>query len=207
MRTSLTALALVIGTAQLCGCGGSSSGSGATLDCAYVASDNCWKTTTAAALSCLPDSADIGTLSADGSTCTYASGHVVTFTPPVLPLPTSTTTTMAWNFTVTTGSGAPCLSYKDDGNGNLTLNVQGQIVKQTAPGGFGIALACPDGTTYSNSNGFNLLSCPDASFFSSLPGNAYSESTYNGGASISLSLTGVAGSDGSEPVFNCKTTP
>ena len=37
----------------------------AALDCAWLASDNCWKKTVAAATSCLPDSAAVGTLSAD----------------------------------------------------------------------------------------------------------------------------------------------
>jgi len=200
--------ALVFGTAQLAGCGGSSGKAGGSLDCTYLASDtNCWKTTAATATACLPAQSEVGTLSADGKTCTYASGDVVTFTPPLV-LPVSNSgTTMTWNFAITTGSGATCLTYKDDGNGNVTLNVQGETVKETTPGGLGITLTCPDGTSYSNSNAFNLLSCPDASFLSSLPGVGYSESSSGSSSSISLSLTGVAGSYGSEPVFNCQTMP
>ncbi len=205
MRTSLLAWTLGIGTAALAaGCGGGSSGPGAGgLTCSYIASDtNCWKTTASAASSCLPPSAETGTLSADGKTCTYASGDVVTFTPPlVLPLPT--TGNMTWNFSVTTGSGAACLAYQDDGNGNLTLNVQGQTVKETTPGGLGIALTCPDGTSYSNSNALNLFSCPDASFFTALPGSGWSDTS----TSVSLTLTGVGGAYGSLPIFSCQTAP
>ena len=104
MRTSFAAVGLALGTVVFgsSGCGGGSSGgSSASLDCAYLASDNCWKTTAAAASSCLPAESEIGMLSADGSTCTFATGDVVTFTPAlVLPLPTATTPT--WNFTVKT---------------------------------------------------------------------------------------------------------
>ncbi|HLK94052.1 MAG TPA: hypothetical protein VKZ18_29435 [Polyangia bacterium] len=208
MRTSLLVCVLGIGAAAGAGCGGSSSGSGGGgLTCSYIASDaNCWKTTAAAAPSCLPASTEIGTLSADGKTCTYASGDVVTFTPAlVLPLPT--TGNMNWNFTVTTGSGASCLVYKDDGSGNLTLTVgdgaAAQSVKETTPGGLGISLSCPDGTTYSNSNGLTLLSCPDASFFTALPGAGWSDTS----TSVSLTLTGVGGSYGSLPIFDCQTAP
>lgn len=199
MQTSFAAVglglvALVIGGA---GCGGSS----ASLDCAYLASDNnCWKTTAAAASSCLPLEAEVGVLSADRSTCTYASGDVVTFTPPlVLPLPSTPTPT--WNFTVKTGSGASCLAYQDDGNGAVTLTAEGQTVQETTPGGLSIALSCPDGKTYSNSNAFSLLSCPDAGLFGGLPGIGWSSSD----TSVSVSLVGTSAAYGSIPVFNCQT--
>jgi hypothetical protein len=186
--------AVVIGGA---GCGGSSSGSN-TLDCAYLASDNCWKTTAAAASSCLPPSSEIGVLSADGSTCTYVSGDVVTFTPPlVLPLPSTPT----WNFTVKTSSGASCLAYQDNGNGAINLTVQGQTVKETSPGGLAIALTCPDGKTYSNSNAFSILSCPDAGLLGGLPGAAWSYS--NTSVSLGLLAASTTSSEG-ETVFNCQ---
>ncbi len=63
--------------ATIAGCGSSSKGSGGTLDCAWLAGDNCWKTTASAALSCLPPADATGTLSADNATCTYATGQVV----------------------------------------------------------------------------------------------------------------------------------
>jgi hypothetical protein len=204
MRTSFLVVGLAVGTvvSGSAGCGGgSSSGSNASLDCAYLASDNCWKTTAAAATSCLPPDSETGVLSADGSTCTYASGDVVTFTPPlVLPLPSTPTPT--WNFTVKTGSGASCLAYQDDGNGALTLTVQGQTVKETTPGGLSIALSCPDGKTYSNPNAFSILSCPDAGLLDSLPGAGWSSSATS--VSLSLTATTTATSFG-ETVFNCQT--
>jgi hypothetical protein len=204
MRTSFAAAGLALGTIVIgsAGCGGGSSGgASASLDCAYLASDNCWKTTATAASSCLPPESEIGMLSADGSSCTYPSGDVVTFTPPlVLPLPS--TPTPAWNFTVKTSSGASCLGYQDDGNGALTLTVQGQTVKETTPGGLAIALSCPDGKTYSNPNAFTILSCPDASLLDGLPGAGWSSSD----TSVSLSLTATSTTSSlGEMVFNCQT--
>jgi hypothetical protein len=197
MRTSLAVVGLTLGVVFIggAGCGGSS---GASLDCAYLASDNCWKTTAAAAASCLPPSSETGALSADGRTCTYASGDVVTFTSPlVLPLPSSPT----WNFTVKTSSGVSCLAYQDDGNGAVTLTVGAQTVKETTPGGLAIALTCPDGKTYSNPNAFTILSCPDAGLLGGLPGVGWSSSD----TSVSLSLIGTSttSSEG-EAVFDCR---
>ncbi len=200
MRMSFVVVGLTVGVLALVG-GGSSGGSSASLDCAYLASDtNCWKTTAASASTCLPAESEIGTFSADGKTCTFATGDVVTFSPAlVLPLPTATTPT--WNFTVTTSSGASCLAYQDDGNGAITLTVEGQTVKETTPGGLSIALSCPDGKTYSNSNAFTLLSCPDAGLFGGLPGLGWSSSD----TSVSVSLVGTSAAYGSIPVFNCQT--
>jgi hypothetical protein len=201
MRTPFVVVGLALGAVVIgcAGCGGSSSGSNASLNCAYLASDNCWKTTAAASSSCLPPSSETGVLSADGSTCTYASGDVVTFTPPlVLPL----SSTPNWNFTVKTSSGASCLTYQDDGNGAITLTVDGQTVKETTPGGLAIALTCPDGKTYSNPNAFNLLSCPDAGLLDGLPGVGWSSSDTS--VSLSLIATSTTSSEG-QAVFDCRT--
>lgn len=201
MRSSMGVL--VVSVAWALGCGGSSGG-GKTLDCAYLAGDNCWKTTAASAASCLPAESEMGTLSADGKTCTYASGTVVTFTPAlVLPLPVNGNQT--WNFTVTTAGGAMCLAYKDDGNGGITLNVQGQVVKEGTAGSLGLSLTCPDGTTYTNGNAFSLFSCPDAGLLGGLPGAAWSDT--NTSVSLSLLATSPSGSFDGQPVFNCQKAP
>ncbi len=192
---------LVLATSGL-SCGGSSS-SGKALDCATLTGDNCWKTTASAAAACLPAQSDVGTLSADGKTCTYPSGAVVTFASP-LALPLPSTGTPSWNFSVTGADGQPCLAYKNDTQGGITLTVQGQTVKQGASGGLGISLTCPDGTRYSNSNAFQLLSCPDAGLLGGLPGETWSSSD----TSVSLALLATTtGGDGSLPVFNCQKPP
>jgi hypothetical protein len=209
MRTSLIAISLTlgflagfVGLGAGCGGGGSAQGGG-SLDCAYLASaDNCWKTTASAATSCLPDPSETGTLSADGKTCTYASGEVVTFTPPlVLPLPTNGSAN--WNFTVTTASGATCLAFQDSSSGGLTLTVQGQTVKETNPGGLSVGLTCPDGTSHTNSNGLSLLNCGADGGYISLPGDSLSSTD----TAVFFSLLSTGSSSFGEPVFNCQTAP
>ena len=44
------------------------------IDCDWLTGDNCWKTTGSQAIACLPSPAETGTLSADNTSCTYASG-------------------------------------------------------------------------------------------------------------------------------------
>ena len=179
-------------------CGGSSSGgSSGSLDCAWLASDNCWKMTARQAESCLPPPSPSGTFSADKSTCTYATGTVVTFTP-ALVLPASTST--PWNFTVANGA-TPCLTYKEDAGKALTLTVMGQTFTET-PAGAGINVKCPDGSTFGTSNALPLISCPGGSL-GGFPGIIYS------GTSTSLSLglinTSADPDAGGQsiPVFDC----
>lgn len=152
------------------------------------------------ATSCLPPTSEVGVLSSNGATCTYASGDVVTFTPPlVLPTPLAG----IWNFTVSTASGAPCLAYKDDGFGNIVLTVQGKTVKESTPNGMGVSLTCPDQTTYSSQTSFSAQACPDAGSLLAFPGANYSISP----SSVSLSLADTTDSYSGEPVFNCELAP
>jgi hypothetical protein len=183
------------------GCSGGSGGSSASLDCAYLASDNCWKTTASAATSCLPPSSEIGVLSANNATCTYASGDVITFDAPlVFPIPDSPN----WKFTITTGTGQTCLHYEDTTAG-LSLTVQGQAVTERLSGQQGLTLACPDGTSYTNSNALELLSCGDDGgvFFGGLPGDSWSSSN---DVSVSFGLIGTSTTSSDElPLFNCQS--
>jgi hypothetical protein len=178
---------------------GSSGGPSGTLDCAWLAGDNCWKTTASAAVSCLPPPSETGTFSADKSKCTYASGAVVTFTPPpTLPVPQNST----WNFSVANGA-SPCLAYREDAGRGLTLTVMGQTFTES-PAGTGLNVKCPDGTSFGNSNALTLLSCPGGSF-GGLPGIVWSGTS----TSLSVGLINTSGDvDGglfgqSLPVFDC----
>ena len=150
---------LVVG--MLAGCGG-----GDDLTCEYLASDeNCFKTTAMNAVGCLPPEGAVGTLSSDFATCTYTTGQVVTFTPPlVLPMDFDT----PWNFTVET-DGQPCLEFHEIGEDGFDLTVLGETVSERL-NGRGLELSCPDGSTFSNGNALELLSCPGESF-GDLPGN------------------------------------
>ena len=181
-------------------CGSSGSGPSGTLDCAWLAGDNCWKTTASAAESCLPSSSETGTFSADKSTCTYASGVVVTFTPPLaLPVPNTGAT---WNFSVAKG-GAACLAYKEDAGKAMTLTVMGQTFTES-PSGAGINVRCPDGTSVGTSNALGLLSCPGGSF-GGLPGIFWAGTSTNLSVGlINTSSDADAGAFGeSLPVFDC----
>src|SRR3982751_1956559 len=180
----LSALAVMVAWGVGCSSGGSGSGGGA-LTCEWLAGDNCWKQTATAATACLPPADEHGTVSADGRTCTYASGAVITFASPlVFPLPDDPT----WNFTVS-NAGQTCLHYEDV-NSHLKLVVGDQTVTEAATGGLGLAITCPGGMTYSNANAFDLFNCDadGGGFLGGLPGIAASWSD----SSVSLGLIGTS---------------
>lgn len=194
MRASLLVV-MTISFGMGCSSGGSGS-SAATLDCAWLAGNNCWKSTLASAASCLPPRSETGTLSADMKTCTYASGPTVAFDSAlVLPVPTDVT----WSFTVSSG-GQSCLRYQDTANG-FAVTVQGQTFTQSPSGFLGVQFTCPDKTSFSNPNSFDLLSCDSDSgaSFGGLPGNAWSDSD----KSVAFSLIGGANGSSSQ-IFSCQ---
>jgi len=189
----LGALLLSLASTACSGGSGGPGGGGGTLDCAWLASDNCWKTTVAKAVACLPDVADRGTLDATNAMCTYATGQVVTFTP-ALTLPTALGA--KWNVTVTKG-GAPCLHYEDTSPG-FKVTVGTETVTEMPSGTLGMAVKCPDGTTYTAPNAFDLLNCgPDGGDLSVLPGLAWASTD----TSVSVSLLGTI-PDG-QAIFSC----
>jgi hypothetical protein len=177
------------------GCSGGDSPPSADLDCAWLAGNNCWKSTLSQAASCLPAKGESGTFSADMKSCTYASGAAVTFDSAiVLPVPDDP----IWSFTVTSG-GKPCLRYEDMTRSALSVTVNGQTFTESASGA-SLLVTCPDQTTFSSSNPLDLLSCPtDGGIFGGLPGNAWSDTS----TSVSFSLIGAA--TGSVAIFTCRT--
>jgi hypothetical protein len=190
VRTPLI-VAVVLGAGF--GCGGG--GGGDALDCAWLGGDNCWKMTLDDAAACLPPETDMGTLSADNKTCTYASGVTVTFTPAlVLPIPDQA----SWSFTISSG-GTNCLHFENAKAGGIKLVTKGNTVTERSNGGLGIAITCPDGTTASTSNALNLLDCnADAgASLGGLPGNVWSSNA----TSVSV---GLLGGSQSVPVFDCQ---
>ena len=191
MRLSFVVLAAV---AFGIGCSGGGSGAPtARLDCAWLAGNNCWKSTLSQAASCLPPKGEFGTFSADMTSCTYASGAVVTFdTALALPLPADP----VWAFTVTSG-GQECLRFRDVADG-FTLTVDGQAVIEAADG-LTFVVSCPDQTIFSSSNALDLLHCPADGGLSGLPGKAWAYTA----TSVSFSLMGAANS--SANIFSCKT--
>jgi hypothetical protein len=180
------------------GCGGGDDDgagalAGAPLDCAWLASDNCWKTTVAAAASCVPDRSTSGTLSADGKTCTYASGTSVDFAKP-LPVPLVFDDEPAWDFTVTT-AGEQCLTYDAEPNSDLTLDVRGMTFSERSQG-LSLQVTCPDGSQYAAANAFDLFNCED--LFTDAPGNEDSHSD----TSVNFGL--LNGTSTPLQVFDCE---
>jgi hypothetical protein len=194
---------LVLSVAIVAG-GGCSSGNaaGGSLDCGWLMGNNCWKSTASAAAACLPAASDTGTLSADGSTCTYASGQVVSFTPPVV-LPLSDGNT--WNFTVTSG-GQTCLQFESTQSTSLKLVVQGKTFTETANAATGsLTYSCPDGSSVSTTNLIALLMCGSnadgGQSFGGLPG--YADSWSDNSISFGLESTSTDPAAASVPVFSC----
>ena len=187
--------ALLVAVPLAIGC--SSGGDGvptARLDCAWLAGNNCWKSTLSQAESCLPPKGESGTFSADMTSCTYASGAVASFdTALPWPLPDDP----LWAYTMTSG-GQECLRFRDAADG-FTLTVNGQTVVVSAADST-LAVSCPDQTIFSSSNAFELLNCPtDGGLLGGLPGVAWFDTS----TSVSFSLIGAA--NGSTNIFFCKT--
>jgi hypothetical protein len=163
---------------------------GAPLDCAWLASNNCWKTLVASAASCVPPASEQGTLSADGSACTYGSGYDILFDEPVeLPLEDFPT----WNF-VQRKNGAACVTYDDKVESSIYLDVQGMAFKEVAIG-IGMQVTCPDGSQFAAQNAFELFECEN--FWGTAPGSAHSASS----AAVNFAL--LTGMGSSLCVFDC----
>jgi hypothetical protein len=115
------------------------------LDCAWASGPNCWKAALMPALSCLPPSSDVGTMSADGITCTYATGTTVTFAPPLVIGPNATLS----RFDVKTG-GTQCLTYaeNDAGTGSSVTTQAGTVSLSGNAAAQSVTVTCPDGSTY-----------------------------------------------------------
>jgi hypothetical protein len=174
------------GTGRGGGAGGGGTGGTAAkgLDCAWLASDNCWRTMMVAAQACAAPANESGTLNAEQSTCTYESGPVVTFATPVTdPLPDP----WLWQFMVAR-SGQTCLRYTEMADQAFDLQVGSQTFKQRIPNAAGLSFTCPDGTTYATDDALSLLKCPNG--LTSIPGttNAATSTDVNfsflGGASV-----------------------
>ena len=187
--------AIVLAVAA-CGSSDSHNGSGGgALDCAWLASDNCWKTTVAAASSCLPASSATGTLSTDGKTCTFSGGQTVTFDSP-LSLPISSTSPDI-NFTVSM-NGAQCLTFEKQGANGFQVTTSAGTASVGSNGISTETVTCPGGAQVSNANAISLLSC-DAGVFGGLPGDTYSSSD----TSVTFGIVGTSGA-GSIQVFQCQ---
>jgi len=176
-----------------CSSSGTSNGGGG-LDCSWLASDNCFKATVAAAASCLPPRDESGVFSQDGTTCTYASGRTVTFDPPIVfPIPQNG----GWKFTMTY-QGQTCIRVDSGPQDHLSVGSSAGTYSESITG-LGVAATCPDGHSFSTDNALALLGC-DAGFFGGFPGTEESAGV-GAGSSLSFGLVGTSG--GSTPILSC----
>ena len=172
----------------LSACGGSSAG---PLDCNWLASSNCWKTTLAAASSCLPYSIATGSFSTDRLTCLYSSGEQVTFTTAI---PNPVPADQLWNFTLVSGSQTCIKLAQPDGSTFRLTTSAGTAIATTS--GSDEVVTCPDGSKFAG-NLAALINCGSAT---NLPGRSASYAS----ATASLSLLGGDSPNGAVHIFTCQ---
>jgi hypothetical protein len=138
-------------------------------------------------------------MSADGKTCTYDSGQIVTFDSPLtLPLPSKP----LFNFTLTSG-GTQCLRFNQSDSATLRVTTSvGTFVWASAEGG-GTA-TCPDGTSYSASgtDALLLLKCDGGTANALVEGIP---SASRGSATTVQFWLGGSGTAPLLPIFDCVT--
>jgi hypothetical protein len=174
--------------------GSSSSGAVGVLDCAWNAGDNCWKSTVAPALSCLPPSTQKGTLSADAKTCTYTGGVTIAFPSPLDISPNL----MTPSFTLTDG-GALCLRLDQMATGFTLTTSAGTVSVTIDQSKDAITVTCPDGAAYTGTA--SLLSACENDLPTSDTSEAFSSTDAGNVDQASLSLKGT--SEGKVLVFVC----
>jgi hypothetical protein len=189
-RLDVLAVIGVFSSAAAAGCT-SSSPSGGSSDpgnlCSFATNgNNCWHQLVQAVDACLgADDAGLqqGTLSADGTTCSYANGRSVAFAVPLDP--TQSPLDRAKDFTVSAGKKA-CLRFVEAPKSSISATgPDGGTLQETVDPVTGdMVINCPDGS-YAYGNALSLFSCGDAALaaLAGVPGTAW---TSNG----SLSLIG-----------------
>ncbi|MDQ3367527.1 MAG: hypothetical protein M3680_19065 [Myxococcota bacterium] len=175
-------------TDEPAGAGDPPAGAG-QLTCAMLAAPTrCWQVALAEVAACAPGEGEVGTLSSDRTSCTYADGsHVAFATPP------STTSDPDWDFTLTTDD-ALCAavvvpSGRDDARWTVTT-ASGPVVFEY---GETVRLSCRDGEVFAMSS-LAYLECG----FKFAPGDVTRVTDDH----VSFSLHG--GATGSVPVVRCE---
>lgn len=184
------------------GCAGDAGGggSGAALDCAYLAGpDNCWKAQLAVVKACTVPRNASGRLSADRRVCTYDDGHVITFDEP-LAVPVDSD--HEHHLTVNNG-GADCVRFDGANAKGVSIRTSAGTVKLGPTGsGTSAVLTCPDGSTHATSDVLSLARCgPGGSVNLELfPGVVFQ----NAGAAGGIDLGGGGPGSKQVPLFLCE---
>jgi len=163
---------------------------------------NCWKTAVASVVGCLPPASARGVYSANGATCTYSGGIVITFMPAMV----LSMTASVPDFTLTS-NGAPCLRYAQTNAGTSVTMPAGTVTFSGQVDGGIITertVTCPDGTVYSGPAAA-LASCQGdvPAFDQGLGGFQIDDAAPV--TTFSTALLGVGGDAGVVSVFACNT--
>jgi hypothetical protein len=115
------------------------------LDCTWLTGrSNCYWPLYLAAQACVVG--QNGTLSPDGTQCTFSSGAVVTFAMPL------TAGAAIPGFSIYPDDGGACLSGSFLANGTSVTTTAGTVTFTLDPTTETFALTCPDGTVYAGSS-------------------------------------------------------
>jgi hypothetical protein len=187
--TCLAALCLAVA-----GCGeGGDEPPGTKIDCHWVEEDNCWKASLEAAEDCTPAADTHGTLSADGTSCSYADGTEIVFTNPV---DLEDLEDFAWDFSVRRGGDA-CMSFRLPDARLWVLETTLGTYRMYGKGYY-VGIDCPDGTQFKVTTPGLLQGCdPDH-----LPGYAPSWDA----TGVAFALSG-SGQTAAQLVFDCRPAP
>jgi hypothetical protein len=197
-RRAALVLVCLLSVAATTGCTSSSQtagGGGPGNLCSFATNaNNCWRQLVQSVDACLgADDAgqQRGTLSADGTTCAYASGRTIAF---AIPLdPTQSPMDRAKDFTVSVG-GSACLHFVEVPKSSISATgPDGRTLQEVVDAVSGeMVINCPD-RSYASGNALGLFTCGDAALAAlpGVPGTAWSSNS-------SLSLIG-----GSVALYDC----
>ncbi|HEY3359607.1 MAG TPA: hypothetical protein VGQ83_40530 [Polyangia bacterium] len=185
MRPALARAALLLLPLALLSC---DPDHGAEVSCTWFADDNCWRQSLDAAQACAADPGTTGTLSADGSQCTFPDGTLIVFENPV-----DLANMEGWELHLTiTRSGADCLQLDERQAGGVTLTTSLGTFREEVSN-TEVDLTCPD-LTKVHIEALALLGCG----FENLPG------VLTGWSATSLTV-GLAGTGAQQglTLFTC----
>jgi hypothetical protein len=161
-----------------------------SIDCAWLARDNCWKASAAAATACT-DGAATGALDATWTTCSYDDGAAVLFDPSAS-LSVSLAQPELWNFTVVSSTATTCARYVQNGltSGALTTRL-GTLSLMLA--GDPILLTCPDGSRFAMARDV-AATCADLA--------GWTATTYHATGTTEFRLNGAP--EGDDVLWRCR---
>jgi hypothetical protein len=160
-------------------------------------SPSCWEDAVVAAAGCLPSAAQTGTLSADGTTCAYASGATVTFASRV------TDGNAPPDFSIANG-GEPCVHVQWFSGGIVLTTAAGMTTFVEADGE--ASLTCADGGLVSGPMDV-IAECP--AMLPAVSITVVSDSDA-GGVDAGFAVAAVVSGGGLEApaeLFDCRASP